>query len=204
LGSRTCANVAHGRAAALAVDELPAGALGADRNGRLTARKRLAAPAVDSSIVRAAAGQAAAYEEKTMRSNAVAACTAAFVLMSWGSLALAQPKVDLGKREYDGKCAVCHGAGGKGDGPYAQQLKTKPPDLTTMASRNGGVFPVSKTYAAIEGAGAGHGTREMPVWGLDYSIQAVEQLPELPYNQAMFVRTRIMALLEHLQKLQAK
>ena len=31
--------------------------------------------------------------------------------------ALAQPRVDLGKREYDGKCAVCHGADGKGSGP---------------------------------------------------------------------------------------
>jgi mono/diheme cytochrome c family protein len=118
--------------------------------------------------------------------------------------AVAQPRPDLGQREFSSKCAVCHGLDGKGGGPLAAQLKQPPPDLTTMARRNGGVFPVAKTYAAIEGAGGGHGTREMPVWGLDYTIQATEQLPDMPFNQAQFVRTRIMALLEHLTKLQVK
>jgi mono/diheme cytochrome c family protein len=118
--------------------------------------------------------------------------------------ALPQPRATLGQREFDNKCAVCHGRDGKGSGPYAEQLKSKPPDLTTMAKRNGGVFPVAQTYAAIEGAGGGHGSRDMPIWGLDYTIQAAEQLPDLPYNQAQFVRTRIMALLEYLNTLQVK
>ena len=115
---------------------------------------------------------------------------------------VAQPKVDLGKREFESKCAVCHGSDGKGNGPYAEQLKRALPDLTTLAQRNGGVFPVSRTFDNIEGAGKGHGTRGMPVWGLDYSIQATEALPDLPYNQAVYVRTRIMALLEYLNQLQ--
>lgn len=118
--------------------------------------------------------------------------------------ALAQQKIDLGKREFETKCAVCHGKDGKGHGPYAEQLKITLPDLTTMAKRNGGVFPVSQTYEVIEGAGKGHGTRDMPVWGLDYTIQAADALPDMPYNQAMYVRTRIMALLEYLNQLQAK
>jgi mono/diheme cytochrome c family protein len=118
--------------------------------------------------------------------------------------ALAQAKVDLGKREFETKCAVCHGIDGKGGGPYAEQLKRSLPDLTTLARRNGGVFPVSKTYETIEGAGKGHGTRDMPVWGLDYTIQAAEALPDLPYNQAVYVRTRIMSLLEYLNQLQVK
>jgi mono/diheme cytochrome c family protein len=117
---------------------------------------------------------------------------------------LAQPKLDLGKREFESKCAVCHGNDGKGNGPYAEQLKRALPDLTTLAQRNGGVFPVSRTFDNIEGAGKGHGTRAMPVWGLDYSIQATESLPDLPYNQAVYVRTRIMALLEYLNQLQVK
>lgn len=120
------------------------------------------------------------------------------------AVATAQQKVDLGKREFENKCAVCHGKDGKGGGPYGEQLKKSLPDLTTMARRNAGVFPVSRTYEIIEGAGAGHGTREMPVWGMDYTIQAAEQLPDLPYNQALYVRTRIMALLEYLNQLQAK
>jgi len=120
------------------------------------------------------------------------------------AVATAQQKVDFGKREFENKCAVCHGKDGKGGGPYGEQLKKSLPDLTTMARRNAGVFPVSRTYEIIEGAGAGHGTREMPVWGMDYTIQAAEQLPDLPYNQALYVRTRIMALLEYLNQLQAK
>ncbi len=120
------------------------------------------------------------------------------------TLAVAQSKPDMGKREYEAKCAVCHGKDGKGAGPYADQLKRSPPDLTTLAQRNGGVFPVSRTYEAIEGAGKGHGPRDMPVWGLDYTAQATETLPDLPYNQALYVRTRIMALLEYLNQLQLK
>lgn len=118
--------------------------------------------------------------------------------------ALAQPKADLGKREYETKCAVCHGLDGRGLGPYAEQLKSKLPDLTLLARNNGGVFPANRIYETIEGAGKGHGTRDMPVWGIGYTIQAAEVLPELPYNQAAYIRTRITALLEHLKQLQVK
>lgn len=139
-----------------------------------------------------------------MRSSKVPMATVVLALCSMAPSALAQAKADIGKREFEGKCAVCHGRDGKGNGPYAEQLKGSLPDLTTLARRNGGVFPVSRIYETIEGAGKGHGTREMPVWGLDYTIQAAEALPDLPYNQAVYVRTRIMALLDHLNQLQMK
>lgn len=139
-----------------------------------------------------------------MRSKRLLTTAVACAMSALAAAALAQPKVDLGKREFESKCAVCHGKDGKGGGPYAEQLKRSLPNLTTMAQRNGGLFPVSRTYETIEGAGPGHGTRDMPVWGLDYTIQAAEMLPELPYNQALFVRTRIMALLEYLNQLQMK
>jgi mono/diheme cytochrome c family protein len=139
-----------------------------------------------------------------MRSSRVLKTIVACVMGSLAATVLAQPKMDLGKREFETKCAVCHGVDGKGLGPYAEQLKKPLPDLTTMARRNGGVFPVSRTYDTIEGAGPGHGTRDMPVWGLGYTIQAAEALPEMPYNQAVYVRTRIMSLLEYLNQLQVK
>ena len=139
-----------------------------------------------------------------MRSKRLLTTALACAMSALAAAALAQPKLDLGKREFESKCAVCHGKDGKGGGPYAEQLKRSLPNLTTMAQRNGGLFPVSRTYETIEGAGPGHGTRDMPVWGLDYTIQAAEMLPELPYNQALFVRTRIMALLEYLNQLQMK
>ena len=139
-----------------------------------------------------------------MRSSAFLISAIACATLFMGTAAVAQPKVDIGKSEFEGKCAVCHGKDGKGSGPYAEQLKRSLPDLTTLARRNGGVFPVARTYEVIEGAGPGHGTREMPVWGMTYTIQAAEQLPDLPYNQAMYVRTRIMALIEYLTQLQVK
>lgn len=96
-------------------------------------------------------------------------------------------------------------AGGRqGQGPYADQLKRPLADLTLLTRSNGGVFPVSRAYETIEGAGTGHGTRDTPVWGLDYTVQAAQALPELPYNQAVCVRTRTMSLLEYLNQLQVK
>ena len=139
-----------------------------------------------------------------MRFHRLVLTTLAFAVGSLAATAHAQPKTDLGKREFETKCAVCHGMDGKGGGPYAEQLKRKLPDLTTLAQRNGGVFPVSRTYETIEGAGKGHGPRDMPIWGLDYTIQAAQVLPDLPYNQAVYVRTRIMSLLEYLNQLQVK
>ncbi len=117
---------------------------------------------------------------------------------------LAQQKMDLGKREYDNNCAVCHGRDGKGNGPYVELLKRSPPDLTTMAKRNGGVFPVAKSYEVIEGAGPGHGTRDMPIWGMDYSVKAAEYYVDVPYDREAFVRGRILSLIEYLNRLQVK
>jgi mono/diheme cytochrome c family protein len=132
------------------------------------------------------------------------ATAVAFAAWATAFAALAQPKVDLGKREFESKCAVCHGKDGKGSGPYADELKRPMPDLTTMARRNGGVFPVNRTFEIIEGAGKGHGTRDMPVWGNDYTEKAAELYPDLPYNQTQYVRTRINALMEYLNQIQVK
>jgi mono/diheme cytochrome c family protein len=118
--------------------------------------------------------------------------------------AAAQQKGDLGKREFDSNCANCHGRDGKGNGPYGEWLKRSAPDLTTMAKRNGGVFPVVRTYEVIEGAGPGHGGRDMPIWGTDYSIKAGEYYMEVPYDREAFVRGRILSLIEYIDRLQTK
>jgi mono/diheme cytochrome c family protein len=64
-------------------------------------------------------------------------------------------------------CATCHGLDGKGNGPAAAALKIKPPDLTTLASSNGGQFPVTAVRSTITGENVpmSHGSREMPIWG---------------------------------------
>lgn len=73
---------------------------------------------------------------------------------------------------YQACCAVCHGKDAKGSDPMAKSLKVKVPDLSTIAARNGGTFPleqVEKIISGEEAKPAGHGPGEMPVWGPVFS-----------------------------------
>jgi len=128
----------------------------------------------------------------------------AWALLVAGTPVLAQGRADLGKRECDSHCASCHGVDGKGTGAYVDFLKRTPTDLTMLAKRNGGVFPISRVYDVIDGAGVGHGSRDMPVWGQDYRVKAGEYYVDVPYDSEIFVRNRILALTEYLSRLQAK
>ena len=143
-------------------------------------------------------------------SKMAAAILGAVVICGAGSLAYpaetqGPAKFDLGKREYDSKCAVCHGSTGKGDGPYAGLLDTKVPDLTNLAQRNHGMFPVLWVQEVIDGRQnfKAHGPSEMPIWGLDYLAKARESYMD-PYEAEAYVRMRILALTEYLYRLQAK
>ena len=67
-------------------------------------------------------------------------------------------------REY---CAVCHGIGGRGNGPAASALKVPPPDLTMLQKRNENKFPEDQIRAMLLGQRPlpSHGTADMPIWG---------------------------------------
>lgn len=121
-------------------------------------------------------------------------------------VAYAQPgKLDLGQQEYQENCAVCHANDGKGKGPYVDFLRKAPPDLTQLTKTNGGVFPVNRMYETIEGANVpSHGSRDMPIWGLDYRTKAAEYFFEMPYDQEPFVRARILTLIEYINRLQER
>lgn len=138
-----------------------------------------------------------------VKSLVVGATCAAFA-----GLAFAQAKagrVDFGKREFEANCASCHGVSGKGGGPLVEFLKKSPPDLTLLAKKGGGVFPMARLYEVIDGSDvASHGTRDMPVWGRDYKIQAAEYYMDMPYDADAYVRARILALLEYINRLQVK
>jgi mono/diheme cytochrome c family protein len=130
-----------------------------------------------------------------------------------GAVCLAQTKgpgkFDTGKREYESKCVVCHGHGGRGDGSYAELLKTAASDLTTLKKKNGGVFPVERVYAVIDGREAikSHGERDMPIWGNDFNketVKAAEYYADVPYDMETYVRARILALIDYLNRLQAR
>jgi mono/diheme cytochrome c family protein len=67
---------------------------------------------------------------------------------------------------YRDYCASCHGVTALGNGPFTFALRVVPPDLTTLARRNGGSFPRERVTRAVEGVGfRSHGDREMPIYG---------------------------------------
>jgi mono/diheme cytochrome c family protein len=114
-------------------------------------------------------------------------------------------KVDFGKREYVSNCANCHGMDGKGNGPYSDLLKKSPPNLTTLSKNNGGIFPMDRLYQNIIGDNIkAHGSRDMPIWGMEYRVEAANRYMESSYDPDAYVRVRVLALLEYLYRLQIK
>lgn len=115
---------------------------------------------------------------------------------------LAQTGADAGKNEYQSSCASCHGVSGKGDGGLTAFLIKAPTDLTTLAKRNGGVFPNQRVWDMIDGRSSveigPHGAREMPVWGSVYRLNPDVQEP------AWYARNRIASLLDYLARIQEK
>jgi mono/diheme cytochrome c family protein len=99
-----------------------------------------------------------------------------------------------GRDSFQMYCASCHGPSGRGDGPVASELRTRPADLTALAQRNEGAFPRDRVRRLVAGDAAlsAHGTSEMPVWGL--MLQMFESEPR--------VRERIENLLTYLESLQ--
>jgi mono/diheme cytochrome c family protein len=125
--------------------------------------------------------------------------------------AWAQKDFDLGKHEYDSKCASCHGISGKGDGPVRKHLVKAPSDLTTLTKRSGGAFPTQLVWQIIDGRPATeigpHGTREMPVWGNEYRAEVLRAAGPEAFAVAQpewYVRGRIVALIDYLVRIQAK
>jgi mono/diheme cytochrome c family protein len=119
--------------------------------------------------------------------------------------------IDMGRAEYMSACASCHGAGGKGDGPVSPALVKKASDLTTLARRNGGALPVQLVWEMIDGRSQvplgsfAHGSREMPVWGDDYRATALlSPNPAIATQPEWYVRGRIVALIDYLQRIQVK
>jgi mono/diheme cytochrome c family protein len=121
---------------------------------------------------------------------------------------------DAGKFEFQSSCATCHSIDGKGNGPFSQHLKAAPADLTVLAKNNGGVFPLSDVYDAIYGIKTivAHGSRDMPIWGLRYELDSIKSFYPKPSNRVLnfsydpeaLVRTRLLAVIDYLNRIQQK
>ena len=129
--------------------------------------------------------------------------------LAWGLHAVSQAqtgaRIDPGKREFEARCASCHGVSGKGNGTISDLLRRSPPDLTQLAKSNGGILPMERLYQSILGESvAAHGSRDMPVWGMVYRTDAADYYGEVPYDPDGYVRTRVLSLLEYISRLQAR
>lgn len=126
---------------------------------------------------------------------------AAMAFLAPASMALGQDN-KVGAESYRTSCAVCHGESGLGDGEFANELKTRPPNLTLLSSQNGGVFPYLKVFQTIDGRAVvpAHGTRLMPIWGDKFERDA-EKAGGF-YGSELLVRAQIVALVDYVESLQ--
>ncbi|MBF9031476.1 c-type cytochrome [Rhodobacterales bacterium HKCCE3408] len=127
---------------------------------------------------------------------------ASILTLSMGALpattAIAQ---SAGEAEFMQACASCHGTDGHGNGPLAGYLSVAVPDLTTIAARNDGDFPMLDVIRMIDGRSTreGHGG-PMPVWGNRFQWDIGDQAG--PFGSELIVRGRILALAEYLDQIQ--
>ena len=107
----------------------------------------------------------------------------------------AKSDLEMGSDLYIAYCKFCHGD--TGNGGVADMLKIPPPDLTKISERRGGNFPEEEIYKIIDGTEAleaGHGSRDMPIWG--ETLGAAERVDEV------MVPKKIYQLIEYLKSIQ--
>jgi mono/diheme cytochrome c family protein len=145
---------------------------------------------------------------RTFRLAAMSGCLAVGLLMPalrtvWQDPGSKTPPLVIkslaGSDLFNFYCASCHGRGGKGDGPVAVALKTRPSDLTLLARHSGGIFPTARVAASVSGDGtvvlSAHGSSEMPVWGPIF--RALDPNDKL-------AAARIASVVTYVQSLQVK
>lgn len=93
------------------------------------------------------------------------------VSLSFADTETTPAPLSAGKKLFNQYCSSCHGISGAGDGPVADSLGLKIPDLRMIASRRRGEFNRAELMAIVDGRTAvgAHGTKEMPVWGRKFS-----------------------------------
>ena len=107
--------------------------------------------------------------------------------------------MSAGQQYFVRYCSACHGMTGRGDGPAAPALRTPPADLTRIAQRRGGHFPVAEIITYIDGRSGvlAHGRREMPIWGERFGeIVGHDRLGEA------VIDSHLQALIAYLQAIQ--
>ena len=117
----------------------------------------------------------------------------------------APKSIPTGAEDYATYCAGCHGAGGKGDGEAAASFNPRPADLTTLAQKNGGVFPTTRVMAQIWGYKGKKGQGVMPDFG---QLMDADNVTLVPYDGGDGIMTptpiRLVQVAEYLKTIQVK
>lgn len=119
-----------------------------------------------------------------------------------GLIAACAPEAPLtsGRNDFMALCTDCHGPAGKGDGTLAEGLSRKPADVTTIAAKNGGVFPKARVMSHIDGFTMGRDETPMPAFGDLLEGRTVM------YDSGDGIETptpaRLVALMEYVESLQ--
>lgn len=76
-------------------------------------------------------------------------------------------RANNGKQMFVSYCAPCHAVDGRGQGPVAPALQTRPTDLTMLSRNNHGEYPEDHVVAVLRFGveNPAHGSKQMPIWG---------------------------------------
>ncbi|WP_102107643.1 c-type cytochrome [Oceaniglobus roseus] len=126
---------------------------------------------------------------------------AAAALLGLAAAGAAADERTLAAALYAQHCAVCHGAGGEGDGEMVAFLSIPVPDLTALSRGNGGAFPMGRVLDVIDGRAKRRGhVGPMPFFGPMLGRAA----PDGPGSDAALIdaQGRILLIARHLRSIQ--
>lgn len=118
--------------------------------------------------------------------------------LTWGKTARLS-----GDHMYQNLCATCHSADGTGNGKASSALGIGAPDLTRIASDNGGVFLQSEIERVIANSDFRnpHGGSPMPAWEQQFE-SVYFRTARNPVQREAYARDRIRELSHYIETIQ--
>jgi mono/diheme cytochrome c family protein len=120
------------------------------------------------------------FQRKKIESKAIgwlslALPTAATLALVMTAAPVRAADLNAAASNFSDSCADCHGKAGKGDGPKAAELKTKPANYTDCASM--GKFDDDYLFKIVKQGGEAVGkSKEMPDFGKAYDDDEIHGL----------------------------